>query len=573
MIEPTSFSMPTERRAIREILGDWRWILLYTRRFWAAIAAYTVLGILSSLTALAASVVTKQLIDYIIARDAAALLPAAGLMVLTSGGSIAFQAVSGRLSARLSLQVSQAIQADVVDRFLSADWLSLQHFRSGDLISRFSSDVASVTASAVSWIPQVVSSAVSFLATFLVILYYDAAMAVIALISAPVLLLASRPLLRRLRAFSVQLRAAEGNRSALLVETFSNADLFKSFGLEALAKDRVAHCQQDYFRIAMDQNRFQVGTKILLSVLGKCTEFLALGYCLLRLWQGGITFGTMTLFLSQRASLSSAFSSLVSLLPSAVSSAVSAHRIREIASLPRETPGDIPQGVRECSIRLHQVQAAYVPGCDVLHHADFHAEPGEIVALVGPSGQGKTSMIRLILGLLPAASGSALLLDQDGRAVPLSGSTRALFSYVPQGNSMLSGTIAENLRMVKPMATDQELMDALRAACAWDFVSHLTYGLETILGERGKGLSEGQAQRLAIARALLRDAPILLLDEATSALDAETEQQVLQNILAFAPRKTCIVTTHRPSVLEHCSRIYRIADGNVELISDAGKAK
>ena len=182
-------------------------------------------------------------------------------------------------------------------------------------------------------------------------------------------------------------------------------------------------------------------------------------------------------------------------------------------------------------------------------------------------------MIRLILGLLPAASGSALLLDQDGRAVPLSGSTRALFSYVPQGNSMLSGTIAENLRMVKPMASDQELIDALRAACAWDFVSHLTYGLETILGERGKGLSEGQAQRLAIARALLRDAPILLLDEATSALDAETEQQVLQNILAFAPRKTCIVTTHRPSVLEHCSRIYRIADGSVELISDAGKAK
>ena len=418
MIEPTSFSMPTERRAIREILGDWRWILLYTRRCWAAIAAYTVLGILSSLTALAAGVVTKQLIDFIIARDAAALLPAAGLMVLTSGGSIAFQAVSGRLSARLSLQVSQAIQADVVDRFLSADWLSLQHFRSGDLISRFSSDVASVTASAVSWIPQVVSSAVSFLATFLVILYYDAAMAVIALISAPVLLLASRPLLRRLRAFSVQLRAAEGNRSALLVETFSNADLFKSFGLEALAKDRVGRCQQDYFRIAMEQNRFHVATKILLSILGKCTEFLALGYCLLRLWQGGITFGTMTLFLSQRASLSSAFSSLVGLLPSAVSSAVSAHRIREIASLPRETPGDIPQGVRECSIRLQQVQAAYVPGCDVLHHADFHAEPGEIVALVGPSGQGKTSMIRLILGLLPAASGSALLLDPGAHRRP-----------------------------------------------------------------------------------------------------------------------------------------------------------
>lgn len=569
MIEPYSFSTPTERRALREILRDWRWILLYTRRFWASIAAFTGLGILSSLTALAASVAGKQLIDLIIARDIASLPSVAGLMLLTSGFSIGFQALSGRLSARLSLEVSQTIQADVLEQYLSASWLSLHHFRSGDLISRFSSDVASVTSSAVSWIPQVVSSSVSFLATFLVILYYDATMAVIALVSAPILLLSSRPLLRRLRQFSVQLRSAEGNRSALLVETFSNTDLFKSFGLESLAKARVDDCQRDFFQIAMEQNRFHVATKLLLSILGKCTEFLALGYCLFRLWQGGITFGTMTLFLSQRASLSSSFSALVNLLPSAVSSAVSAHRIREISSLPPETLGQVPDGIRECTVLLEQVQASYEIGCDVLQHADFRAAPGEIVALIGPSGQGKTSLIRLILGLLPAASGSAYIRDQNGRRISLSGSTRALFSYVPQGNSMLSGTIAENLRIVKPHATDQELVDALRTACAWEFVSHLTYGLNTYLGERGKGLSEGQAQRLAIARALLRDAPILLLDEATSALDAETEQQVLQNILAFSPRKTCIVTTHRPSVLEHCSRIYRIANGQVELVSDA----
>ena len=197
------------------------------------------------------------------------------------------------------------------------------------------------------------------------------------------------------------------------------------------------------------------------------------------------------------------------------------------------------------------------------------AKPGEIVALIGPSGEGKTTLIRLILGLVRPQGGSAVMINADGREVELNADTRHLFAYVPQGNTMLSGTLAENLRMAREDATDEQIVDALKTACAWEFVSRLPLGINSHIGERGRGLSEGQAQRIAIARAILRDAPILLLDEATSALDVATERQVLRSIIQNHPNKTCIVTTHRPSVLRSCDRIYRIAGTQMKCLEQA----
>ena len=204
----------------------------------------------------------------------------------------------------------------------------------------------------------------------------------------------------------------------------------------------------------------------------------------------------------------------------------------------------------------------------VITSSFFRASPGEIVALVGPSGEGKTTMIRLILGLIHPDEGTAFLRAADGTEVEMNADSRALFSYVPQGNAVLSGTIAENLRLVKEDATDEELVDALKTACAWDFVSKMPDGIHSSVGERGRGLSEGQAQRVAIARAILRDAPVLLLDEATSALDVATERQVLRNIIRQHPNKTCIVTTHRPTVLNMCQRVYRVVDTRVTELSE-----
>ena len=194
----------------------------------------------------------------------------------------------------------------------------------------------------------------------------------------------------------------------------------------------------------------------------------------------------------------------------------------------------------------------------VLEDSSFKAGPGEIIGLVGPSGGGKTTMIRLMLGLIHPLSGRVLLFGPDGREVPANADTRRLIAYVPQGNTLLSGTIADNLQMAREEASEEEMIGALKIACAWDFIERLPQGLQTSVGERGKGFSEGQAQRIAIARAVLRDAPILLFDEATSSLDEETEKKVLANIITHYPNKTCIVTTHRPAVLSICHKIYRV---------------
>ena len=280
----------------------------------------------------------------------------------------------------------------------------------------------------------------------------------------------------------------------------------------------------------------------------------------------------MTLFLQQRSNLSSAFNNVVSIIPSFLNSSISAHRIRELVELPKEV--HIPESSEldafiedGFSVRMTDVNFSYMEDQRVITDSAFVAKPGEIVALVGPSGEGKTTMIRLILGLIRPDSGQTFLTASNGQTVEMNVETRHLFAYVPQGNTILSGTIAENMRMVREDATDEEIIEALKISCAWDFVKNIPDTINAKIGERGRGFSEGQAQRIAIARAVLRDAPILLLDEATSALDVTTERRVLKNIVRQKPNKTCIVTTHRPSVLNMCQRVYRVMETRVTELS------
>ena len=561
-----------------EIIDDWKWIFSYSVRYKWAIVFYTLLGILSTSFGLVSSVAGKYLIDIITGYQTSKLAILLVIMVGSTVFSLLFSSLISRISAKLSIKINNDIQADIFDKIVDAEWMAINRYSNGDVLNRFNSDIGTVSNNAISWLPTIVIAIYNFAATFFVLLHYDWVMAVIALASAPFLLFMSQFMIQRQREYSKKAREMSSKMMTFEVETFYNFDTIKSFGIASHYSKKLRWWQEKFKIVNLDYNLFSIKTNIVLSILGAGVQFAAFGYCLFRLWTHDITYGTMTLFLQQRSSLSSAFDSVVSIIPSFLNSSVSAHWIRELVELPKETHIEASHELKALAedgfqICMENVSFNYSEDKKVIKDSNFFAAPGEIVALVGPSGEGKTTMIRLILGLIRPQMGQALIKASNGRSVLLNVETRQFFAYVPQGNTILAGTIAENLRMVKENASDEEVEEALKVACAWDFVEKMPKGINTALGERGRGLSEGQAQRIAIARAVLRDAPILLLDEATSALDVTTERRVLKNIITQRPNKTCIVTTHRPSVLNLCKRVYRVVDTKVTELSEEESSK
>ena len=562
----------------KEIIDDWKWIFSYSGRYKPAIVFYVLLGVFGTTFGLAASIASKYLIDIITGYRLEKLPLLIVIMVGSEVFSLLFESIVNRIFAKLSININNDIQADIFDKIVDADWLSINKYSNGDILNRFNQDISTVSSNAINWLPTIIIALYKFVATFLVILHYNAVMALIALASAPILLLSSSFLIKKQRNYGKKVREMSSKLMTFEAETFYNFDTIKSFGISSLYSRKMREWQKKYKDISLDYNMFSIKTNVFLSVISMLVGFGMFGYCLFLLWGGSITFGTMTLFLQQGSGLSASFNNLMSIVPNFLSSSVSAHRIRELVELPKEKHIEGSSALDELAadgfkVSMRNVDFAYVEGETVLHSSDFDAAPGEIVALIGASGEGKTTMIRLILGLVHPVDGSVTVTSSDGREVMMNADTRHLFAYVPQGNTILAGTIEENLRMAKEDASEAELIEALKLACAWEFVEKLPNGIRSIIGERGKGLSEGQAQRIAIARAILRDAPVLLLDEATSALDVATERRVLRNIITSKPNKTCIVTTHRPSVLNMCKRVYRVMDTRVTELTEEESAK
>lgn len=556
---------------LRDMIDETKWIYGYTSRYKRGILVYILLGFGATVLGLAASVASKYLIDAVTGHTNSVIIRIAAIYVGFSLVRILLNAVSQRVNAKLSVKTSNEIRADVFHRFLSVDWQMSLDYHSGDLLSRVSDDVNTVAGSVLGWIPSLLINSVQFLATLAVILVYDPMMALIALLSAPATVLLSRFFIRKMRTFGKEVRQSQAKLTAFYEESLQNLQAIKAFSLHDTFGNRLDALQQLYRDVTLDYNLFSVRTNLLMSTLGFIVSGLCFAWGVYRLWSGYISFGTMTLFIQLAALVASSFSALVSLVPSAISATISAGRIMAILNLPCEdlsadedSRALMENALREgVSIHADHVSFAYQNGRQVFQGFDLHAQSGEIIGIVSPSGGGKTTLIRMLLGLITPAEGKITL--ESGRfQAPLSPCMRPLISYVAQEKVIFSGTIADTLRMANPMASDEQLTEVLQSACAWEFVSALPQGIHTPLGERGSGLSEGQIQRLAIARALLGDAPILLLDEATSALDIETEQKVLQHMLSSGKRRTVVVTTHRPTVLLSCTHVYSITDGHAK---------
>ncbi|MBM6737152.1 ABC transporter ATP-binding protein [Faecalicatena fissicatena] len=561
---------------LQQLMGEILWMYVYVRRYWLMIGIYILLGASGSVLSLGTSVVSKDLVDAITGVNSMEIIRVACTYVGVGVGQIFINAVKSRLSLKVRLKVTNEIRADIYEQVLQTNWESLARYRSGDLLYRVNGDAGMVANTILTFLPNVVTTVISFGGAFIIVVQNDPWMALIALLGAPISFLTSRYSARKMRDFQRENQNVASDRTVFDQETFQNMQFIKAFGMVERVTEKFHKIQDEFVRIALDQNKFQQTMTIATSLVGQAVGYACYGFAAFRLWQGQISYGTMTMFVSMAGSLRGSFSGILGLLPMVIRSGISAERIMEITSLPRDSMEDKEEAeeIRRESrrkgvfVEMEDVDFAYEEEKWVYRDARFQARPGEIVALIGPSGQGKTTTLNLLLGLYHPQRGQVRVGNPGGRMLRASSSTRCLFSYIPQGNTLFTGTIADNMRMVKPEATDEEIRSALEAACAWEFVERLEKGMDTEVRERGNRFSEGQKQRLSIARALLADAPVMILDEATSALDVATERRVLRRIIRREPHRTVIVAAHRPSVFSMCSRIYKVQEGHMAEVTE-----
>ncbi len=574
-----------------------KWIYSYGKNYWKYILLYLSIGLLSVLISLLTAFTSKDLINLITGKTVGNILSVFIWMICLNIITMLLSEFSTFASNYISMKINAEIKKDVFHKILCTDWEALSGYHSGDLLTRWSTDVSIISSGILSFVPQFCIYCFRFGTAFAVILYYDWTFALFALMGAPITMLLSKKLLRRMTNNNERSAKMGAKITGFNQEVFTNIQTIKSFDLIKLYVNKLKGLQNEYINMNIDFQKMSVGTSLLLSTVGLIVTYSSYGWGIYRVFSGAIDYGTMTMFLALSTSLTTSFHNFSSLVPTVIRLTTSAGRLMDIVEMPREdySNDDVVAKFLEenkamgISLKMKDVDYAYKTGTLVFEGASMEVNPHEIIALVGPSGEGKTTMLRLVLSLMQTQEGVAYLtgvhvysdlfneenkslaceeLFEKYNAVPLTPSTRKLFSYVPQGNTMFSGTIAENMRNVKEDATDEQIIEALKAACAWEFVEKLPDGINSAIKERGGGFSEGQAQRLSIARALLRDAPILLLDEATSALDVATERKVLRNIMNDERPRTCIVTTHRPTVLSACTRVYAIRDKKCVILNE-----
>ena len=564
---------------LKKLLAELAWMYLYVRRYWLLVGAFVLLGASGSVLGLGTAVVSKHLIDAVTGQSSGSIGWAAALYGGVGISQILISAVRNRLSLKIRLKVNTEIRADIYEKILRTDWASLEHYKTGDFLYRINGDAGMVTNGVLTFLPAVVNTAINFLGAFLIIVREDRAMAALALVGAPISFFSSRYMTRKMRDMQKEEAELSSDRMSFDQETFQNLQFIKAFHMIDPVLEKMNALQQKAVDFSLLHNQFQSAAMVITSLTGQLVGYACYGFAVYRLRRGEISYGTMTMFVSMAGSLRSAFSGMLQLVPTALRIGVSAGRVMEMVSLPRENldheeeAEKILQESREEGVYVHMegVDFRYSPEEDwVYQEANFRAEPGEIVALIGPSGQGKTTTLRLLLGLFAPEKGRVQVGNPRGEGLTASSSTRRLFSYIPQENTLFSGTIAENMRMARPESTDGEIEEALKAACAWEFVKELEQGIHTQVRERGRRFSEGQKQRLSIARALLADAPVMILDEATSALDVGTERRVLRSIIKKEDRRTVIVAAHRPSVFALCSRVYKIEDHRMSEVDEKG---
>ncbi len=539
-----------------------RWMAQQARPYRGVIFLMLLFEILSLLLSLLSTFVSKLVVDK--ATTARFEPKYVAIMAGSALLSIAFAAGFRIFNDYVNESFSFGLRCRMFSGIQSSVWQKLIKFHSGDVVTRLTSDVNGVASGIMTIVPNTVVTALQLIIAFFILFHYDHALAVFALVIGPLGGLISLALMPKYKVYQTRLKESESAYRAFMQENISNITVVKTFRMEAENDRRMDEYRRERLKTTLAAAKLGTVINSLMRIFYNLGYIIAFCWGAYRIMTNDISYGTLTLFISLVSQVQGSLSRLSKVLPQFYSMVICTKRIREVTDLENEQfsgRDDMPQQV---GVKMEHVQFTYDVK-PVLNDVTIEIKPGERVGIVGASGAGKTTLIRLLLALIKPQSGEQTYITEAGTQ-PVEPDSRRFISYVPQGNTLLSGTIEQNLRSGNTEATEDELWAVLMAAGAYDFVKSMPDGLNTVLSEHAGGISEGQAQRLSIARALLKNRPLLILDEATSALDEQTEAKVLQGISQYSDR-TCIFITHRRSMLRYCDKVLELSENGYVTMS------
>ncbi|MDZ3817304.1 ABC transporter ATP-binding protein [Prevotella bivia] len=545
--------IPETKYSTKEIYA-WLWLAWKGNRTQAMINAIIgLLGVMVSLTVVWGMQHAIDVSSHVISGSIVMAVVVLGILFFADFG---LHVASIWVRNLLGIKAQNRMQQHLLDRMLRSEWKGRDSYHSGDVLNRLEFDVTNVVTFLTETIPNSLSTLTLFIGAFTYLALMDWRLAIVIIAMVPFFILLSRVYVRQMRRLVKDVRTSDSKVQSVLQESIQHRVLIKTLESDDFIVNRLETTQNKLRKKVVKKTKFSIFSSTVLQFGFVLGYLIAFAWAAFRLSAGTLTFGGMTAFLQLVNKIQSPARQLTQLVPAFVSVFTAAERLMELEEVPLEKQGDAIELEAPCGIKLNNISYQYFDAdTPVIKDLSFDFHPGSCTAVLGETGSGKTTLIRILLALLKPTSGSVEIYGREER-MELNPLMRTNFVYVPQGNTLMSGTIRENLKMGKENATEEEMNKALKKSCA-DFVLNLPNGLDTVCSEQGGGLSEGQAQRIAIARSLLRDKSIMIFDEATSALDPETEKQLLKNILAHHD-KTVIFITHRPAVVEYCNQVLTI---------------
>lgn len=535
-----------------------KWILAKSKRFIPYIVLLCIVNIVYACMSVLSAVVSKLIIDAATNRNFHGICIFGIVLFAVITGRALMHVASSSMEVTIQAKLEMHMKSQLFRDIMNKDFEEINRYHSGELMNRLTSDISIISNGITTIVPNAAYLIAQFTGAFFVLVVFDWKFALVFIVGGIIVLFTTAFFRTRLKNLHKDVQASDGNVRSFLQEAIESLIVVKTFSVEEEFDDKSDILQKINYNAKMLRRRVTIFANTSFSFVFNLGYLFALLWCSFKLYNRLITYGTLTAVIQLISQVQTPFANITKLIPQFYGVVASAERIIEIEDIKGEKAINPPDmDINKLyedmkSISFENISFGYDRDI-VLENARLEINKGDFVAIRGISGIGKSTLLKLLLGVFHPQGGSIKICCSDGRKIETDKVTRDLFSYVPQGNYLLSGTIRENLLIVNREASEEEIEEALNISYANHFIKKLPKGLETVIGEKGLGLSEGQVQRLAIARAILSKSPIILLDEATSALDGKTEKYVLEHIKAMN-NKTCIIITHRQAALEVCNK-------------------